>query len=137
MTSRLDTQSGPTQQRRNRRFAVQFGIGMVAYFLVLAASLTWGQLNGSDPVRFLWALAPAVPVVGIAVVLLRYVIGSDEYETVQTLKGLAVGFVVTMLLAVVAGLLGAAGLEIPGLGWWLYAAGMLTWLVATIVLKLR
>jgi hypothetical protein len=110
---------------------------MLAYAAVLTASLIWGDLDGDDPIRFVWALAPVVPVVGISVILIRYVLRADEFETAQTLKSLAVGFVATMLLAVVAGFLGAAGLEIPGLGWWLYGAGMLTWLVATIVLRVR
>ncbi|GAA2059332.1 MULTISPECIES: hypothetical protein [Leifsonia] len=137
MTSELDTRTGPSERRRTQRFAVQFGAGMLAYVLVLCASLLWGGLDGDDPIRFAWALAPVVPVVLVAGVLIRYVVRSDEYETVQTLKGLAVGFVVTMLLAVVAGFLDIAGLSIPGAGWWLYGAGMLTWLIATIVLKLR
>jgi hypothetical protein len=110
---------------------------MLAYGLVLTASLLWGDLDGHDPVRFAWALAPVIPVAYVAAVLIRYVLRSDEYETMQTLKALAVGFVVAMLLAVGAGFLGIAGLEVPGLGWWLYAAGMLTWLAATIILKLR
>jgi len=138
MTSELDTRTvGPSERRRTRSFALQFGLGMVAYVLVLVASLVWGDLDGDDPVRFLWALAPVVPVAAVAVVLVRFVLRSDEYELVQTLKGLAVGFVVTMLLAVVAGFLAVAGLDIPGLGWWLYGGGMLSWLVASIAIKLR
>ncbi len=138
MTSNLDTRAaGPTERKRTRGFALQFTLGMAAYGLVLAASLIWGDLDGDDPVRFAWAVAPVVPVAAVAVVLVRYVLRSDEFELVQTLKGLAVGFVVTMLLAVLAGFLGIAGLDIPGLGWWLYAAGMLAWLAATIAIKLR
>lgn len=137
MTNKLDTHSGPTERHRTRRFTVQFVVGMLAYVVVLSASLIWGDLDGDDPLRFVWALAPVVPVLGVSVIIVRYVLRADEFETVRTLKGLAVGFVVTMLLAVVAGFLGAAGLEVPGLGWWLYGAGMLTWLVAAIILKLR
>jgi hypothetical protein len=137
MTSKLDTLSGPTERQRTRRFALQFLAGMLAYAVVLAASLIWGDLDGDDPIRLVWALAPIVPLAGVSVILIRYVLHADEFETVQTLKSLAVGFVATMLLAVVAGLLAVAGVEIPGLGWWLYGAGMLTWLVATIVLRIR
>jgi len=138
MTSELDTRTvGPSERRRTRSFALQFSLGMVAYVLVLVASLVWGDLDGDDPARFLWAVAPVVPVAVVAVILIRFVLRSDEFELVQTLKGLAVGFVVTMLLAVIAGFLGIAGLEIPGLGWWLYGGGMLAWLVASIAIKLR
>lgn len=44
---------------------------MLAYGLVLTASLLWGGLDGHDPVRFAWALAPVVPVAYVAVVLIR------------------------------------------------------------------
>ncbi|MDN4613305.1 hypothetical protein P5G50_02465 [Leifsonia sp. F6_8S_P_1B] len=137
MTSTLDTTPGPSERARNRRFGLTFTIAMVAYGVVLVVSIVWGDLDGTSPWRFAWALAPVVPVAAAAALLIRYVVRSDEYEQIRTFKALGVGFVVAMLLAVVAGFLGIAGLDIPGLGWWLYSGGMLGWLAATIAMPRR
>ncbi|MGO2660274.1 hypothetical protein [Mycetocola reblochoni] len=138
MTNDSDTRSaGPSERRRTRRFAAQFSVAMAAYIVAVIASVVWGGLDGEDPSRFAWAVLPVLPIAWLAVILIRFVLGSDEFEFVQALKGLAVGFVVTMLLAVLAGFLDIAGLSIPGLGWWLYAGGMLAWLAATVAIRLR
>lgn len=137
MTSTLDTSPGPSERLRIRRFARNFILAMLAFGVVLAASLIWGDLDGESPWRFAWAVAPAVPIAVTAVVLVRYVASSDEFEIVQMCKSLAVGFVAAMMASLVAGLLGAAGMEVPGLGFLIYGVGMLTWLVASLVLKLR
>lgn len=138
MTNHLDTRTaGPSEKRRTRRFALQFTLAMVAYGVVLAASIIWGGLDGEEPIRFVWAIAPVVPIIALAAILIRYVLASDEFELIQTLKSLAVGFVVTMLLAVLLGFLDIAGLTLPGTGWWLYSGGMLAWLGATIAIRLR
>lgn len=135
MTSNLDTSPGPAERARTRRFATHFGVAFLAYVLVLIASLTWGDWEGTSPWRLLWVLAPALPIVALAVVLIRYVSTSDEMEVILTCKSLAVAFAVTMLSAVVIGLLDIADFRIPGAGWWLYSIGMATWLVARIALS--
>lgn len=137
MTSTLDTSPGPSERARVRRFATSFTLSMLAFGLVLAASLIWGDLDGQSPWRFAWAVAPAVPIAASAAVLVRYVAKSDEFEMLQLCKSLAVGFVAAMMASVVVGLLGAAGLELPGSGWLIYTAGMLTWLVSSLVIKFR
>jgi hypothetical protein len=137
MTSKLDTSPGPSERARVRRFAFTFVLTMVAFGLVLAASLIWGDLDGDSPWRLAWAVAPAVPIAVTAGVLIRYVASSDEFEILQLCKSLAVGFVAAMMASIVAGLLGAAGLELPGLGFIIYGVGMFTWLVASIVLRIR
>lgn len=137
MTSTLDTTPGPSERLKTRRFAISFTLAMLAFVVVLAASIIWGDLDGTNPARFAWAVAPAIPIAVTAVILVRYVATSDEYAVMQACKGLAVGFVAAMMASLVAGLLGAAGLELPGLGWLIYTVGMLTWLIATLVLRLR
>lgn len=137
MTSTLDTTPGPAQRTRTRRFVTAFAVTMAAYVAVLIASLIWGDWQGDDPLRLIWVLAPVVPIIATAVVLVRYIASSDEFEVIQSCKSLAVAFLVTMLAAVVIGFLGFSGIAVPGVGWWIYGIGMFTWLVARIALDLR
>lgn len=136
MTSKLDTSPGPAERARTRRFATQFGLAFLAYVVVLVASLIWGDWGGTSQWRILWVLAPALPIVAVAIILIRYVSASDEMEAILTYKSLAVAFAVTMLSAVVIGLLDIANFDVPGAGWWLYSIGMATWLVARIMLSI-
>lgn len=137
MTSTLDTSPGPRQRARTRRFALQFGATMVLFAVVLVVSLVLGDWDGDSPWRFAWALAPVVPILATAAVLIRYVATSDEYEVLQTCRSLAVAFVVAMLLSIVLALLQNAGWTPDGAGWWIYTGGMLTWLIARIRFEVR
>ncbi|WP_141396683.1 hypothetical protein [Microbacterium gorillae] len=137
MTSSLDTTPGPVERRRTRRFLTQFFAAFLVYLLILGAALIWGDWDGTSPWRLIWVLAPILPILATAVMLVRYVARSDEYEMQMTSRSLAIAFVVTMLAAVVIGFLGFTGITVPGVGWWIYGIGMLTWLIARVVLQSR
>lgn len=134
MTSNLDSTAPSTGDRRRRRaYLVEFVPGMVAYVLVLAAALAWGGFDGDSPARFVWALLPVVPMVWVAVAVVRHVRRLDGYQRERTLTALATGFAVAMLAALALGILQSAGLRLEGSGFWIYGAGMLTWAVGAAV----
>lgn len=137
MTSTLDTSPGPVQRQRTRRFVTQFVLAFLAYGIVLTASLIWGDWESENPWRVVWALAPMLPIIAVAAILIRWVATADEYEVIQSCKSLAVAFAVTMLTATTIGFLGFTGIDVLGAGWWIYSIGMFTWLVARISLDVR
>jgi hypothetical protein len=106
---------------------------VVGYAVVLVPVLAWGHLDGTSPLRFVWALLPVIPALWMVRAVLRHLDRVDDYQRLLLLKGLGVGFAVAMVASVTVGFLGAAGLVTPGAGWVIYAAGMFGWLGASLV----
>jgi hypothetical protein len=137
MTRKLDSDAVGTERAVMRSYLREFGLGMVAYAVVLAAVLIWGGLDGSSPWRFVWAMLPVLPTLWIAVAVVRHIRRIDDYQRLLLLQGLGVGFLVAMAASVTVGFLDIAGLNVPMPGWIVYAVGMLGWLVAAQVAKRR
>ena len=136
MTNDLDTRASG-DRRRSRAYLVEFGIGMAAYFVLLAAAIPLASAAPVGPMRGLLALLPLAAVAWVAVAVVRHLHRIDERQRLQTLEGLGVGFVVAMLTAVALGLLAPFGLTVPASPWCIYAAGMLAWLISSIVQRSR
>lgn len=105
---------------------------MAVYLLLVGAGAVWGHLDGTSPVRFLWALLPLLPALWVVRAVVRHLGRLDDYQRRLQLRGLAVGFGVAMMTALTLGLLEVAGLAIGyGLtGWIVYGLGMVSWGVA-------
>ena len=110
---------------------------MAAYAVVLVAALTWGDLEGHSPWRFVWALAPVIPAAWLVRVVFRHVHRVDEYQRLLLLRSLAVGFAVAMLAAVTLGFLANAGLRFADAPWLVLAAGMLGWALTGVCVARR
>lgn len=136
MTSKLDTRS-IGERRRSRIWLREFTIGMTAYLVLLVAAILLASTMAPGPARWLVALLPLAAVAWVAASVARHLRRVDERERLQTLQGLAVGFVVAMLSAVALGLLEPFGLAVPAGPWWIYAAGMLAWLISATVQRAR
>jgi len=133
MTSTLDSNRPSAGDRaRARAYGREFWPGMAAYAVVLAAALTWGDLDGTGPWRFAWALAPVLPVAWLVRVVLRQVRRVDEFQRLLLLQSLAIGFAVSMLSAVTLGFLAVAGLHLADAPWIVFGAGMLGWALSGI-----
>ena len=67
MTSNLD-RSGQSRGDRARGWAYvrEFVPAMLAYCVVLILVLTFGDLDGTSPWRFVWAVLPVTMVVALA-----------------------------------------------------------------------
>ena len=128
MTSNLDTSAG--DRARSRAYLREFLPSVAGYVVVLTAVLVWGDLDGSSPSRYVWAVLPVFPALTGAWAVLRHLRRLDDYQRLLLLEGLAVGFAVAMITAVTVGFLGIAGLPMRLSGWVVYGAGMLAWLVA-------
>jgi len=134
MTSNLDSREPSATDRATKRaYKREFVPGIVAYILILSAALIWGDLDGNSPARFVWAIVPVLPMVWVAIAVLRHIRRVDEYQRFLLLQGLGVGFALAMVASLTVGLLDVAGLSIPGSAWIVYAVGMLGWLVTAQV----
>jgi hypothetical protein len=136
MTRNLDTASGSSGDRaRNLAYQRDFWPGIVAYVVAVAVVVRWGQLDGTSPWRWAWALLPVLPALLVVRAVARHVRRIDEYQRGLLFQGLAVGFGVAMVAAITMGFLGIAGLSGSLTGWLVYIAGMLGWLVSSAVLR--
>lgn len=128
MTSNLD-KSGPSRgdRARARAYVREFVPAMLAYCVVLVLVLTFGDLGGTSPWRFVWAVLPVLPLIWVCLAVVRHLRRLDDYQQRLTLLSLGVGFAVAMAAAVTMGLLGAAGLQTPIAPWIIFGAGMAGW----------
>jgi hypothetical protein len=133
MTSDLDSTSPSVGDRsRTRAYLREFWPGIFVYGALLTASLIWGDLDGTSPWRFVWALLPVLPALWIVRALLQHLRRVDDYQRMLLLQGLGVGFAIAMIASLTLGFLGIAGLPMRLSGWVVYTAGMLGWLVTSL-----
>lgn len=134
MTSELDS-SGASRGDRARTHAYlnDFLPGIVGYLAVLTLVVLFGNLDGTSPLRFLWAVLPVIPTLWCLRAVARHIGRIDDFQQRLLLQGLAVGFGVAMITAVTVGFLGIAGLDMRLAGWIIFAAGMLAWIVGAAV----
>jgi len=102
---------------------------MVGYVVVLVFVLIFGNLDGTSPWRFVWAILPVLPLLLVLRAVSRHLRRIDEFQQHQLLQGLGIGFAVAMIAAVTVGFLGIAGLDMRLAGWIIFAAGMAGWVV--------
>ena len=105
--------------------------------MVLGAVLVWGDLDGTSSWRYLWAVLPVAPALGMVRATLRHIRRIDDYQRLLLLQGLGAGFAMAMVASLTVGFLGIAGLPMRGAGWVVYSAGMLGWLVASRLVQKR
>jgi hypothetical protein len=138
MTSKLDNQDRSAGDRAvSRAYNLDFWPGIGAYAAVLTAVLLWGDLDGSSPWRFIWAVLPVIPSLWIVRAVLRHAKRIDDYQRLLLLQALGGGFAVAMVASVTVAFLEIAGMSFVGIGWVIYAAGMLGWIVTSAVVARR
>jgi hypothetical protein len=127
MTSDLDSaDESPIELRRQRIFRVRMRVGAACFLLANLALHQWGDLNGTSPWRFVWAVLPLLPVVWLVIFIVLRVRQMDEYQVKLFFPGLAVGFAVAMVTAVTVGTLNSAGLNFNS-GWAVAITGIVAW----------
>ncbi len=102
---------------------------MVAYVVVLALVVGFGDLNGPSTWRIGWALLPVLPIGWALWAVVRHLRRVDELQQRLLLQGLGVGFAASMMASVTVGFLGIAGLDMRFAGWIIYGVGMLAWII--------
>jgi hypothetical protein len=138
MTSKLDkAESSRGDRERAAAYLREFVPAMLAYLAVLVLVLVFGDLGGTSPLRFLWALLPLLPLIWVGVAVTRHLRRLDDYQQKLTLQALCGGFVAAMGAAIAIGLLETAGLRGPATAWIIFGAGMSGWGITSIVVGRR
>lgn len=121
--------SNPTAQA-NRRYLVSFTIVMVAYVVLLFASITAVERFAPTGVlRYVLLLVPVVPVGFLIAAMIRYLRETDEFERRIQLESMAIAVAVTAGLSVTYGFLESAGF--PRLSaWWTWGVVVGSWGIA-------
>lgn len=120
--------------RAQRRYFREFTLAIAAYALVLTASVYGLNHSVVGFERYLVAVAPAVPLVGVFIACVRWLRGTDEYHRQTTITGMAIAGGSTALICVTYGFLENAGL--PKMSVWIsYLIFMTIWGIATQVLQ--
>jgi len=134
MTRKLDTSkvdSSRGDRARAKAYFREFIPGMVGYAVVLVLVLIFGDLDGTSPWRFVWAILPVLPLLLVLRAVSRHLRRVDEFQQHQLLQGLGIGFAVAMIAAVTVGFLGIAGLDMRIAGWIIFASGMAGWIIGS------
>ncbi|MFK8025039.1 MAG: hypothetical protein AB8G26_13855 [Ilumatobacter sp.] len=144
MTHRNDTTAtaparGPRLSAEDRRqrnsYLREFIPAIVAFGVTLAIVETTVDANTSG--ARVWVLLPVVPMIGVAVALYRAVQRGDEYGRVVMLECMALGFGVSMIVAMALGFLGGIGVTPAYGGWLVFGAGMTAWSGTLLIRGMR
>jgi hypothetical protein len=119
----------PTTQAQ-KRYVFEFTLSIIAYIIVLFASVYWLNHGVTGPLKIVVAVVPVFPIIGIFIAGLRWYNGTDEYNRHVASTSMALAGCVTALCAVTYGFLENAGL--PKMSVWLiYVLFMTVWGIAT------
>lgn len=117
-----------------RRYMREFWLSIVAYVLILFASIYGLDHGVSGFARYVVAIVPVLPVVAVFIAVVRWLQATDEYQRQTTITAMAIAGGATALINVTYGLLEMAGL--PKMSVWItYTLFMVIWLVATLILQ--
>lgn len=124
--------SNPTTQAQ-RRYYREFAIAIVAYVVVLWASV-YGLKHGVvGAAKYAVAVVPAIPLAGVFIAIVRWLRATDEYQRQSTITALAIAGGLTALIQVTYGFLETTGL--PNMSVWVsYVIFMATWGIAMAIL---
>jgi hypothetical protein len=125
--------TNPTTQA-HRRYLREFTIAILAYIVILAASV-YGLNHGVEGfAKYLVAVVPAIPLVAVFLAAVRWLQATDEYQRQTQITALAIAGGLTALICVTYGFLENAGL--PKMSVWIsYVIFMSIWGIATPIIQ--
>lgn len=85
------------------------------------------------PWRLVWAALSLLIVTWLVVNTVLRVRQMDEYQVKLLVPGLAVGFAVAIMAALILGTLSQAGIGVPNAGWPICIVGVLAWQITNLV----
>jgi len=104
---------------------------VVLLIVVQGSLLLLDPDGGASTANVVWSLLPMVPALWLVWAQLRSLRRADELQRIVQLEAMSIGFGVTLLLALLGGLLDAAGIGDPRQSLQItFIGGMLAWLGA-------
>lgn len=123
-------------KKAGRGYAVEFGIAMLAYVVVLLGSVWLLNMNPQSPWRFAIALTPVVPAVFALVAFVRFLGRMDELQRRIQFDAIALSFGATAILTFAYGFL--EGVGFPRLSWiWILPLMVMLWGLGAALASMR
>lgn len=121
-----------TSDAARERAALRDMVPAVVLLIVVQASLVLLDPDGgASTANVVWSLLPMVPALWLVWAQLRSLRRADELQRIVQLEAMSIGFGATLLLALLGGLLDAAGIGDPRQSLQItFIGGMLAWLGA-------
>ncbi len=128
-----------TSDAARERAALRDMVPAVVLLIVVQGSLLLLDPDGgASTANVVWSLLPMVPALWLVWAQLRSLRRADELQRIVQLEAMAIGFGATLLLALLGGLLDAAGIGDPRQSLQItFIGGMLAWLGALGVAAAR
>jgi hypothetical protein len=109
-------------------------VSLLLYAAVLVASLRWLHAGVAEPWKYLVALMPVFPAMGIPYAVVRALHTMDELELRMQLEALAFGFGAAAIVTFTYGFLQNA--DLPQVSWvWVWPVMAVCWLVGQVVAR--
>jgi hypothetical protein len=128
-----------TALERQQRIAYlrDFVPSVIGYAVVLAIGLSFVGDEVDSTGEWILVILPVIPALWGVRAVMRNLRGVDEYQRLVQLEAMAVGFGVSMVVAITVGFVGVAGTATVAAGWIVYSAGMLAWAIVVQVRSRR
>jgi hypothetical protein len=119
---------------RDRALLRDIAPGIVALVVTQASLLVLDPDGNASPWNIVWSLLPLIPALWLVWAQVRGLKRADEYQRVMQLEAMAIGFGAVTMLALLGGLLDAAGIGDPRQSLQItFIAGILVWIGALAV----
>ena len=105
------------EREANRQYRLELFSAMLAYMLVLVASLYFAKRMEEGTARTLLLVSPVIPLLLAVWAIARHFGRMDEFMRLRSLEGLAVAAAVTAALSFTYGLLESAGFPKVSMFW--------------------
>ena len=111
-------------------------VSLAVYSAVLVVSLTWLKAGIEGPWKYVIAVLPVLPALGVPFAVVRYCQAMDELQRQIQLEALAFGFTAAAIATFTYGFLQNAGL--PDVSWvWVWPVMSVCWIVGQLVARRR
>jgi hypothetical protein len=111
-------------------------ISLLFYTVALVLSLLWLEAGVTGPWKYVVALLPVLPALGIPVAVVAYCRTMDELQLRKQLEAVAFAFVSTAIVTFAYGFLQNAGL--PDISWvWVWPVMAVCWMVGQLAARRR
>jgi len=119
-----------------KKYTLTMLVSLGLYATVLVVSLTWLKGGIAGPWKYVVALLPVLPALGIPIAVVNFFRAMDELQQRIQLESLAFGFAATAIATFTYGFLQNAGL--PAASWvWVWPVMAICWMVGQLLARRR
>jgi hypothetical protein len=118
------------------RYGIAMAISFALYAMVLVVSLNWLHAGVEGPWKYVAAVLPVLPALGIPISIMQYCRAMDELQLRIQLESLAFGFALAAIATFTYGFLQNAGM--PDVSWvWVWPVMGVCWIVGILTARWR